>query len=342
MLQLLRSWTGRFRLLSDVKKLKDKADDRITRIVDDSIQSGLLALKSGDRKAALHFWEGARGRHPDLVLESQDGLYLLIGLQRFDVAEALMQEGCLRQPRNSFFFEGAALVATRSGDDEEAVRRYATLRKKFPRSAKGYRHATAPLIKLGRLDEADRLLGRIAGNTRDAGLAIEYARLAMLRRAWPVALKRWHRVRDYFGHESAPLGLAHCHREMGRHDEAEHLLLDALKRPRLDSLACWIEMAFIAEGRGDWAEAARQWGDVRTRSPLVLDGYCRGALALAKCNREAEAEEILRAATEHFASSPAPWIEYARAAERRRITHEAEARWEQVRVRFPNESVIAG
>ena len=159
----------------------------------------------------------------------------------------------------------------------------------------------------------------------------------MKRKDWPVTLRRWTSIWDRRQHPTASLGIAQCLREMGRYDEAEQILAEALKRPRQDAIACWTEMALIAEGRGDWAEAAVRWEDVRKRAPSTLDAYCRGALALGKCDREAEVEPILHEATQRFASEAQPWIDYARAAERRGSTDEAEERWEQVRLKFPNE-----
>jgi predicted Zn-dependent protease len=293
-------------------------------------------MEAGDRQAAFRFLKEAQAHSPVLVMESRDALFLFLRLGKFDIAETLMQEGQKRQPRNPFFLEGAALVATKRGDHEESARRYSTLRKKFPSFEKGYTGAVEPLTKLGKLDEADRIMGTLAGNRHDLGLAIEHARFAMARKDWQTALVRWNGIWETCGHESAPLAMAQCLRELGQPDKAEQIIIDALKRPRLDALACWTEMARISEAREDWPEAAHRWSDVCKRAPAMMDAYCHCAHALSKCGREDEAESVLHEAVQRFPSKPQPLVEYAEAARRRGDSSTAEARWEAVRAKFPD------
>ena len=165
MLRLLREWRDRSRVLRDERKGRRDVGRRARLLVENSMQASKRALESGDRATALRVWQEARVLYPDLVMESRAALNLLIGLQRFDEAAALMQEGCRRDPRNPSFLEGAAFVATSRYDNEESARLYAILRKKFPRVAKGYTDATVPLIRLGRLDEAERVLSHVAAGT---------------------------------------------------------------------------------------------------------------------------------------------------------------------------------
>jgi predicted Zn-dependent protease len=337
MLQFLRSWRDRSRILRDERKMRSQDVSCAKRYVEDQTRAGKRAFDGGDRDAALRIWKEVRAEYPDITAESRAGLSLLMYLQQFDLAEALMQEGCKRHPGNPFFLEGTALVATKRGNNEEAARRYSALRKKFPRVLTGYTEGTVPLIRLGRLDEADQIYGRIAANSTEAFIMMEYAKLAMMRKDWPVALRRWTQL--LHRHERATLGVAECYTELGRFDEAEQILTGALKYPRVDAFDCWAEMARIAELRGDWAAAARRWDEVRMLSPSRLTAYSHGALALEKCGRGAEAESILHAAIQRFDSEPQLWIDYARAAERRGDQQEAAARWLEVRVRFPDQAV---
>jgi predicted Zn-dependent protease len=340
-LRIFREWLERARALRDDRKLREKDDLLARQQVEDRIQLGKRALESGDRATAIRLWEDAHTRYSDLVVQSREGFNLLIGLQKFKEAEALMLEGYERQPRNPFFLEGAAIAATRLGNNDEAVRRYSILRKKFPRLLRGYTGAITPLIKLGRLDEADRILGRIANNARDINIKIEYAKLAMTRKDWPVALQRWKRLWNSRWQDAASLGVAQCHKEMGYFDEAEQVLMDALKRPRQDAIKFWTELALISECRGNWLEAARRWDDLRKRSPSMLEAYCRSALAFGKCGYEAEVDSILHAATQRFPSVQQPWVDYARAAERRGSLDEARLRWDAVQAKFPEQVIKA-
>jgi tetratricopeptide (TPR) repeat protein len=303
------------------------------QIVDERIQASTAALERGNHQAALHLWKETSNDYPDLVMKSRAALLVLVGLNRFDEADALMQEGQIRYRRNPFFLEGSALVAWRRGDFEEAARRYALLRRKFPRLRSGY--SVAPLIRLGRLDEADDILGR-AYDDKNLDSGVEYARLAMMRKDWSAALQRWQNISNLRPeNETVMVSIAQCYRELGRFKEAQQVAVGALERPRLNALAFWVELARIAEAREDWPEATRLWHDVRLRSPSMTEAYCHTALALSNCGQDAKAEAILHEATQRFASEPRPWIEYARIAERRGSIEEAKARWEWLRARFP-------
>lgn len=338
MFERIRDWMDRRAALRGVGKYQTSDNPGIRFIVEENMKAAEGIRKNGDLKGALQRWQDSRTLYPDFVLESRSGFFLLLRLRKFDIAESLMQEGCERLPGNPFFFEGAAIVASRRDDDAQALERYALLREKFPESDIGYIRAAAILTRLCRLDEADQVLASIAYHTQETALA--QAKLRMARKDWAAALASWDKVP--ISHPSRTIGIAQCHREMGQLDDAEQVLVAALKEPRRkNSLECYTELAVLAEARGDWSEAARQWSDIRLRAPLVIEGYCRGALALSKCGRELDAEVVLREATERFPSTPEAWMEYARVAERRGDVSEAAVRWAQVHTKFPSTVLVA-
>lgn len=293
MIRRILEWVGWLRIGRDIDEFVRLAEARRHKSAEDLLQVAKRALESRDRGRAYEVWREALDTDRSLVRRSNLGLHILFGLGKIDEAAALVEEGSKQEPQSAFFCEAAALIALRRNDQGEAVRHYAILRKRFPRYGKGYRDAVPPLIALGRLDEADRLMRYIAEHSRDPSLWIEYARLAMTRRDWAEAMRRWNKTPT---HEFAILGRAECLRELGQFDDAERILRESLKTPRLTSLACWIELAHIAEARADWSDAARQWAELRLRAPTRYEGYQNGVAALRKCGRDEDAEAVIREA----------------------------------------------
>jgi tetratricopeptide (TPR) repeat protein len=297
MLYRIKGWTIKMRLGREIKEMQKHAEARSRKAVENAVQSAQRALKNGYRQAAYEIWREALDNHRGLVIASRAGLYVLFGLHKFDEATALMEEGIRLQPQNPFFYEGAALTALTRGNDEEAVIRYEVLRRRFPNYGKGYREVINPLVALGRVDEADRLMRNIAENTRDPAVIAEYAGLAATRNDWVEALRRWEKIP---AHDYGIRGIAECFRRLDRPDDAERILRDALKTPRPNALVYWIELAFVAEARRDWPEAVRRWANIRILAPSRFDGYRFGAEALRRCGREDEAEAIIADATKRF------------------------------------------
>ncbi|MEJ0020786.1 MAG: tetratricopeptide repeat protein [Acetobacteraceae bacterium] len=292
MLHFIVDWISRFFALRTATR-SGKADEaRFGHIVAGQMETAQAHLLRGDRERAFQGWKDARAQYPEVVLRSQASLSLLLRLGRFDEAEELLQEGIKRFPRDRYFLHGLATIAARRGDDEAAVVRYALLRKRHPSYLHGYTEGSEALLRLGRLDEADAVLGQAAPPIFH--LAHQHARLAIRRKDWNAALTRWRAIASRYNSEEAPIGLAQSLAGLGRFDEAEQILHDALSGPRHNVIDCWVEYATIAELREDWIEAARRWKDVCMRAPAVSGVRQRTATALRKSGRETEAEEILQ------------------------------------------------
>jgi hypothetical protein len=79
--------------------------------------------------------------------------------------------------------------------------------------------------------------------------------------------------------------------EMDRLIDAEAVLLAAIDRFPEEA---WprVEHASLAHTRKDWAVASTRWAVVRASWPDRLDGYLRGAEALAALGRPEQAEKL--------------------------------------------------
>jgi len=335
----IAAWKERRRALRDLGRLQYL--DHQVLILDEGnfVNRAKMAMEAGDQTAALQFWQEALMRYPAFAKASHDALPLLIGLERFDEAEALMLEGLRLRPRDQFCAEGYALVAEKRGDIEVAIERWARVRKKFPGSAWAFIHGTNCLRQAGRLKAADKLnAASIRRFPDDQRVWMDRARIAEERGEWEEAFRRWDAVADRFNrHVVAEQGAARVLEKLGRITEAEARLKVAQQRsPLVPGLA--VARAELAELRGDKTEAAACWAEMVRRFPLLPKGYREGFRVLRDLGRDAEAEALMAAAVERFPAEAWPAIEHAALASARHDWGEAAERWTKVRERWPGRS----
>lgn len=290
----------------------------------------------GNRGQALEIWREMRVRFPDLCVTSEAGLNLALDLGRYDEAEALLEEGRRRHLSHaSFFATGRARVAYRRGELEEAIHRCDALLRKFPDVAEGYHIAAHCLSGLGRHDAADTMLGRgVMKLPEDFNMNVHYAQSAMHRREWPEALRRWQVLQGRFENIAGPLGVAQCLTQLDRIAEAEQVLSEArLHFGVSDRLLS--ELANLATAKGDLEGAVQCWEDVLRQFPFFASAYTKGAEAMRKIGRRAEADELLLFAVTRFQSDVVVHLEYARSAHRNGDWAAAAERWALVCDRFP-------
>ena len=124
-------------------------------------------------------------------------------------------------------------------------------------------------------------------------------------------------------------------RESRRLEEAHAVLTEAIERfpddPDLLS-----EAARVAEWRGDWAAAARQWEAVHVRRPEHALAHVGHARALVNGGQDAQAEALLEDAVQRFPDNFGILMTRADCATRRRDWPEADHRWEALRQLFPD------
>jgi predicted Zn-dependent protease len=297
------------------------------------------AVARGDIEAALAIWAGLRANFPQSPAAVVRAAALLVQRRRFADAEPVLREGLERFPGDIRVAAEYAQLASHRRDWPEALRRWQRVCERFPEHAPGYAAAAAALREMARYDEADALLAdAIARFPGNVGLSTEYAVVARQRRDWPETFRRWQLVCERFPQQAyGYAGAAGALRQIGRLDEADAILADAVARfPADQGLAA--EYAGMARGRRRPHEALQRYETLRERFPAGLVGYLGLASVLRELDRCEEAEAVLAEASGRFPDEPAPAIEYAALARIRRNWADALARCADLRARFPRHS----
>jgi len=337
MFQALRTWFDRWRALRELRASNRRYAREFSDVFVGEMGRAQAAFDRGNRELALEIRNKMRAQFPRLYMTSETGLNLTLDLGYYDEAERLMRDGRRRFPGHALFFAvGSVHVAQRRGDLEETIRRCEILRRKFPHAEEGYVVAAKCLSDLGRHDEADLVIGHGVSKCSDNyDLCELHAERATQRRDWPEALRRWNAVWRRFGQIRGLLGSAQCLTEMGRFAEAKKILDDACERSGMNNPWPFAALADLATAKGEFEEAVQCWDVVLRRLPGFAIAYTKGAEAMRKIGREAEAEELLRVAATRFPSNLAINLAYARSAHRRGDWAAATKRWATIRDRFP-------
>jgi tetratricopeptide (TPR) repeat protein len=225
------------------------------------------------------------------------GAYVELGrahrvLGNFAAAEAVIEQGLARHRDHLGMMAERAEVAAARQDWPEAAARWLRVL--------GSHGERVPANMYARLVRAHRLSGDFAaaeavardGFLRDrnhAGLAAEYAEIAMAQRHWPEAAERWQAVIAAYGERAPPVSvysrLARAHRAIDDFTAAETAIRDGLARhPGDPGLAA--EDAEIATAREDWREAITRW-------QAVIAAYGETAPPVSVYSRLARAHRML-------------------------------------------------
>ena len=332
-----RSWRDRSLILRDVRRRSADAREVDRFKVKDQLTYANAALDINDHRQATEIWDRLMADHRSAACESPLALRVLLRLRRYDEATIVMRQGQQRSPAEPRFLQGFGQIAQAKGDHEEAVLIFARLRKSFPGMMEGYTSGAESLKATDRLDEAEELVSKAMKNFHShIAPFLEYARIAMLRRDWEEALRRWDPIRDQFAHVAGFVGAAQALVRLKRYDAAEKMLQDARYRfgsgPEPMS-----EYARVAEARGDAAEAARRWHDVLSRFPLDMPVYLAASEAFERLGEPAQAEAALRAAIDRFPTELRPTLDLAKLLQIKRRNFSAAAEvWTVMRAAFPD------
>jgi tetratricopeptide (TPR) repeat protein len=303
MLGLLSAWRDRQerrRILRELNKEQQATEIRARLDVKDKLTLALEVIGRGDEHLGAEMWEKALELYPREANASPLKFRILFGLRRFDEAEALMIEGRRASPGNSDFIAGLIEIAGARGDQETLLKLCAEARARFPRLAISYVRALWALINRGRLDEAEVIARKAMKLLPDEIMVFEpFAAVAMKREDWEEALKRWQMILDRFEaqNQSPYVSAAQVLVRLRRFDEAEALLEPWLSRLGSD-LSCRLELARIAQGKGDTELAIRRWRHLATTATLNLEARVQAADELMSVGDLAGAETILREAVE--------------------------------------------
>jgi tetratricopeptide (TPR) repeat protein len=175
-------------------------------------------------------WEGALQRYEAMQAAVRHvggwtgAAACLRKLGRDDEAIELLEQACLKFDTRWEPLIALGRIARDHGDLERAAAHFQKAARNFPQSEEAALGAAEVLRELGRMDEADAILGSYA-NRREAGWGgvLAYARSAH-GRDWPEAARRWALVRAKFPNrpEGYALG-ADALERAGEKEEADRI-----------------------------------------------------------------------------------------------------------------------
>jgi tetratricopeptide (TPR) repeat protein len=333
----LRDWRERREILRDARRRQADRDEQLRFTVRDELELAILCLERGDKPGATSIWERMMEDHPATTKMAPLALKVLLGLRRFEEAEAVMKAGQKKRPNDPFFANGLAEISYAKHDFDALVEHAAFLRKRFPGALEGYTFGARAFREKGLIAEAEALALQAINKFPDQLVgAWEYANIAVKKEDWGEALRRWRMMQEKFRFPAAPIGAAEALRHMGRYDEAEEVIkLARLEFSVAESLH--YEFARIAEARGDIAEAVRRWKGTLYRFPLNISVYLTVVEAFERLGEPAEAEATLRAAIERFPNEPRPLLDLAKLFDFKRKDFPAAAEaWAALRAAFPD------
>ena len=330
----IRAWRMRHQSFGELHRLVDL--EMRTMSLDDAnpLTRAKVSLQAGDHDAARRFLNVARERIPSYVESSHDTLDIMLGLGDFDDLDAFALARAKRSRNDPRYLEAYAQSADRRRDFEEAARRWAMARKRFPGRKLGYTGGMVALRQIGRFDGAEALLRQATRLfSDDLTVAIEASRLAEARADWATAYQRWETVRSR--HPAGYIGAAEALHRLGRTDEADALLAEGRVRwPIEPGIA--ILQARMAEEIGDIPKALERWAIVRQRFPFERSGYLDGLRLLREQRAWEEADAVALAAIDRFHKEPERRADYAALAEARQDWLAAVERWDAMCTAFPD------
>jgi capsular polysaccharide biosynthesis protein len=188
-------------------------------------------------------------------------------LRQYDEAESLLAAAIDRFPQNAWPAVEHALLANVRWQWEEALRRWARVRERFPNEPQAFAGASWALREQGRLAEAEQLLAPgIARFPQHPNVAIEYATTAHQRQDWAAAAARWEHVRQLVpGELRAYLLAAEALNHLERNSEAQAILQRATEQFP-NNAKVFIAFAETAD-RNNRAGKLERWAEAGRRFP---------------------------------------------------------------------------
>ena len=305
----------------------------------DPLKLAKHAIAEGDWKAALAAWRAGAGHG-----KAHDAAELVRLAEALGdsgekaLAAAAVEQALERFPTHAASLKAAAELAASQAEWALAAARWQRLADGAV--AEDRLHALRQCAKAcehdGRVEEAEALLdAAVRAFPRSAPLRREHARLAMRRRQWEAAAKRWRVLCYGWSDARAPSArdyaeLINALRRAGRLDAAEssHARAVAAFPEASELFAAGAETAAAA---GDWALAQSRWQRL-----LDLAGCAAPAsvsVSLARCRREVGdllgAEATLASALAQHPEDVQLLCEYALLAALRGEQAMARKRWQQ-------------
>ena len=322
--------------------LLDAAKQRFPDNAGIAIDYAWVAHRRHDVAEAIARWAGVRETFPNHPAGYTGAAVTLRESGQIDAAQILLTEAETRFPNEISLLVELAWMANARRDVPAAIERWAEVRRRMPDFWLGYTGGGAALRDAQRFDEADAVLTEATARFPKAQQpAIEFAQLAVVRRDWSEALRRWQTVAQRFPDRvDAYTGQAHALRELRRLPDAEAALRQAVERFP-NRVEVQIELAWSVTHQNRYDDAIALWEAIRSRFPDHVGGYTGGAVALSNAQKLDEAGRLLTQAMARFPDNPGPPMEGGWIAIAIRNFIEAERVFGWVRERFPDQPAAA-
>jgi tetratricopeptide (TPR) repeat protein len=259
------------------------------------------AFQRGDWPETLNRGELAREKFPDSSFGYVIAAQAFRESRRLDEADLMFGDAVERFQGD----EGAMLqwgdCAIRRSDWDEAVRRFALARERFPYAAFGYTMGVQALRAAGLTGRAEDLLSEAIDRfEQEPRLYVEWIECASARRDWSEVVRRADIVRKRFpgqlyGVAQASQALA----ELGRTEDAQAIrgyMADQIS-DNPATLSDWTEQAIKAR---NWPEAQSRAALLLTRFPDHAGSYFLSARAFREDGKSGEAVAVLEEPLRRF------------------------------------------
>jgi tetratricopeptide (TPR) repeat protein len=252
----------------EARALLEGAAERFPTSIGPVHELARLAEVTRDWPAAERWWREAQ------ILDAQSWpgyVRLATALreqQRIAEAEEVLSSQFERHAGEPIIFIEHAMLAERSADWPEALRRWDVVTSRFPDRWDSYVGRARALRQHGDFPAAELVLTDALERFPTATQPVhDLVRLAEALNEWSAAEYYWRR---YLSLDPSPwwayLGLATALRQQQRIAEAEEVLSSQFEHHAGQPII-FIEHARLAERSTDWPEAASRWDDVLTRFP---------------------------------------------------------------------------
>ena len=222
---------------------------------------------------------------------------------------------------------------------QDAYQLWDMLIQAFPNLLDGYSGVARTLHKLGRVDEAKAV--RCAMLQRFPDDPFLPWSLACLATEWhdlPEAIRWWSKARALFPERLEPwLISGRFMRQLGRHDEADPLLREAVQRFPAEPASA-IEFALVARDQGRLDEALARLTLVTERFPEVFEGWLEAGRLVRDRSQSEQAEAFFQRGMRHCPEQPWLMFEYAQTPGQAALPNWPETlpRMARLRERFPD------
>ena len=290
-------------------------------------------------KEAIRRWKTVAEKFPNKPegYAGEERAYVAMG--DFEHAEVLCKNSIKNMPQELWPYIELAEISMRQGDFSEALRRWATVREKFPNKVPGYVRASVACCSLEKFAEAEefcRECMRVApGDYRPYA---EYAEVSLRQGDFDEGLERCQTVRERFpGRADGYVRAAWAYMEMHDYAKADDFCRQSMEAAPKD-IRSFSEYAEICMRQRDFYGALERWSVVREKFPKNALGYVRGSVAYCELENFTEAEKLCKKCMDAVPNDIRTFAEYAEISLRQGDFPTAVERWNTVRETFPRES----